>query len=370
MFDSERSTRLPYRLRSGLLLIGLLFCGLLRSQSLEDGLVFYAPFDGSPINLVEWNKPTNHGARLVEDKFGRPNRAMAFDGLDDYLDYGDVLNLGQSNFSISLWFKLEDDFAGASSKYAGAVLGKGIRSRSLVHDWGFGLITGQDFDNQADAPQLWSAFRMSNRARYGLRYPLAESSATEHDWHHLVVIRSGMDLQFYLDGKPVENSYANQGVEERAVNLHMDGPFTIGTWLNQHTLDEAGEASDDFFLGNLDELRVYNRRLSARDIEALHRGFLHGPDGDASADVPSTELDIVAYPNPTTSMLYVTFPNAAPRRAFVLDASGRRMRYLQLQNEREEIPVSGLAPGNYFLSVEENGRRIVKQFVKVGAVIP
>ena len=89
--------------RALLLALGLTWLFLpLTAQNLTSGLVFYAPFDGNAVNLVDWVKPVNTGAGLTTNKFGETNKAIQFDGENDLLDYGNILSLGKSSFTISV----------------------------------------------------------------------------------------------------------------------------------------------------------------------------------------------------------------------------------------------------------------------------
>lgn len=76
-------------------------------QRIEEGLVFYAPFDGSTINLVGWEKPDNHGIRFVADRHDIAHQAVAFNGLNDFLSYAPIPALTTRNASLSVWLKAE-----------------------------------------------------------------------------------------------------------------------------------------------------------------------------------------------------------------------------------------------------------------------
>lgn len=340
------------------LVIGFLLLTSLRSQGVQDGLVFYAPFDGSTVNLVGWDKPVNHGASFVANKFGEPNRAMAFDGLQDYLDYGNILNLGRSNFSISLWVKVAGFYAGEAYGLGGKIINKGLDAPSHDGFRGFGVraVAFADSGNNFRFITANGTVRDGNpKVQYTDKFGLEVDT-----WYHLVLTRSGKFTQLYLN-----NELIITGVAPEVANVDHFGPFAVGALLPE----EAGEASE-FFHGQLDELRIYNRRLSARDIHTLYEQFTLGEVGPTKNVPPEIPLTLKVYPNPASRLLYLEFSAAADRKLSILDPMGRRIRYQRMAGQKEEIPVAGLPPGTYFLRIEEGNRVVTKQFLKTGAVLP
>ena len=70
-------------------------------------------------------------------------------------------------------------------------------------------------------------------------------------WHHIAYVKSGSSNYLYIDGTQVATS-------------------TTATDTAAATIINAGRAaSGNYFAGNVDEVRVYNRALSATEINAL-----------------------------------------------------------------------------------------------------
>ena len=80
---------------------------LLKSQTLNDNLLSYYPFNG---NVDDESGNANHGtvygATLTEDRFGNANSAYSFDGVDDYI----IKNAEDINryFTITGWIYISD----------------------------------------------------------------------------------------------------------------------------------------------------------------------------------------------------------------------------------------------------------------------
>ncbi len=76
-------------------------------------------------------------------------------------------------------------------------------------------------------------------------------------WRHVVAVKSNRRLSLYVDGKRVAESTEFDPLE---YDLSATGPLKIG--FGQH----------DYFNGKMKDLRIYDRALSARDIERMRSG--------------------------------------------------------------------------------------------------
>jgi hypothetical protein len=85
----------------------------------------------------------------------------------------------------------------------------------------------------------------------------------DNKWHHLAVTISGTAITVFVDG--VEKGSCGD-VQPIVYDLGPD------LWVGR---DGAGSATMDFG-GNIDDVRIYNRALSAAEIAALARG-VHAP---------------------------------------------------------------------------------------------
>ena len=82
--------------------------------NLTNGLVGYWNFDGNAQDSSgNGNHGTLNGASLTTDRCGRPDRAYAFDGIDDFVQAGNLIPSYQ-NASISVWVKTTDSPTGVA----------------------------------------------------------------------------------------------------------------------------------------------------------------------------------------------------------------------------------------------------------------
>ena len=72
--------------------------------NLNQGLQLHYSFNGSATDLSEnGNNGIVNGATLVSDRWGNPNGAYRFDGLDDYIEVPNSPSLSFSNDSFTLY---------------------------------------------------------------------------------------------------------------------------------------------------------------------------------------------------------------------------------------------------------------------------
>ncbi len=176
------------------------------------------------------NNGTVSGATLTTDRFGNANSAYSFDGVDDIVNLGPVSTFDQS-YSISLWVKR--DGTGREDW----VLGKGsVASTNQSLHLGF-----RSNDNFIFA--FWGN-------------DLDTEPFTDNDWHHWTCVydatSSGTDRRIYLDGQLVASDNA-------AGSFSGTGDVILG---NTPTVSA-------FFDGSLDELKFYERALSASEVSSI-----------------------------------------------------------------------------------------------------
>src|SRR3990167_7538534 len=225
----------------------------LKDVSLESGLKGYFRMDdgtGSTVvrdssrygNTGTWNgagagnaypqwKTSNGGTNFFNPY------SLSFDGTDDYVGTGTWTNYGEDNFTISAWINATDtsgvkvifDQDGAALPYVTMfVTAAGLLSLDIRNTGGGGA-------------------------------GAASTTNVEGAWHHVVALRSGVDIRLYVDGvKEYNNNIATGNYTSGSVD-------TIGANYN-------GGARRNWFSGLIDDLRVYNRALTLGEVQSLSNG--------------------------------------------------------------------------------------------------
>ncbi len=217
---------------------------------ITEGLVGYWDFEeGEGIIVNDQSGNSNNGTStngpkwatasdLPSDAFVSGKGAMDFDGTDDYVDMGDVLDFGQSDdFTISAWVK--------TTNTNGYVVQK-INSAASIYYY-FGVFSSKLRvklkDVNANNPEMNST-----------------NIVNDGKWHHVVSVRdAGNNLYLYIDGM----SDRAPVVDTTNSTLANDGAFEIG----QRSNGGAGKVPFD---GLVDDVRIYNRALSVEEVRYLY----------------------------------------------------------------------------------------------------
>ena len=208
-----------------------------------EGLVGYWPFDGGAYDESgHGNHGTVYGTTLTEDRLGIPNSAYRFDGVDDYIDFGNDESLKPGlPVTLSGWMLCE------------GLLG----NRILMNNYNDSGYYGVWVSIYPDPWQLVTGFGDGGPRGYQFRRTKHVSPAPTEVWFHFAgVIRGSTDMDIYIDGVNQEGTYSGSG----GPLAYDDSPSIIG-----------GIWGSDRFKGILDEVRIYERALLEEEIQTLYQ---------------------------------------------------------------------------------------------------
>lgn len=191
-------------------------------------------------------------------------QAMEFDGVDDMVSIPhSVSNTLGNTGTISLWVKantlIQDGFAGLISKTTGGSVGKisydihwrGIADPDVIR-FDIGDVSSL---NSVTIPEL------------------------DLNWHHLTFTWDSSSLYAYLDGFQV----ATTSQTVTPVNLNTEVKIGGDTY-------SGDSGTDDFFNGFLSDVRIYDRALTATEVEQLYSG-----SGASTASTGSLNKGLVGH---------------------------------------------------------------------------
>ena len=210
------------------------FC--LSQINLDSGLVAYYPFTGNAGDSGMFgNHGTAMGATLTADRFGNPNSAYSFDGIDDFIDIVNYTNMSPTDaFSISAWIKSDGS---SNVPY--------IYDRIEQND-GFGLRLKNSGDLQLtiNGGQIYVESRCVDM--------------NDGNWHHVFASydRIAGVSKVYLDGILMsrDTSYSSM------ITYTPEPRNGIGG---------IGQNNSNFFEGDIDDVRIYNRALTSCEVLTL-----------------------------------------------------------------------------------------------------
>src|ERR1035438_7855041 len=216
---------------------------------LNTGLVAYYPFNGNA-NDASGNGLDGvvYGATLDTDRFGNSNACYAFAGTGNWIQADIGPSYFSAEFTFGVWVKF-DDF---ESNYPMIVSGNG----SCISWSGMGPAYSASMQHHIyfyQPSHPWGA-------GVQLGGMLSPMTLDVHRWYHLCVTRSGPKFAMFVDGV-----LSSQNTDTNVIQLS-------GSFLQfGNNLPGIGvDGGDSYFHGNLDDIRIYNRALSATEVQALY----------------------------------------------------------------------------------------------------
>ncbi|MCO6435859.1 MAG: LEPR-XLL domain-containing protein [Phycisphaerae bacterium] len=201
------------------------------------------------------------------------NGGLEFDGVDDYIHLNEDLSptLG-GTATVSAWIRTTQTGA-PQSYYSPSIIGNEQSGGTNDIRWGF-------IDNQG---RIGMGVGNDTGAR-------SAEAVNDGEWHHVAFTRNADtgEVAVYVDGELSSTFAGTAGTFQSPL-------FDIGRTVDYN--DAQPETS--YFQGSLDEIRVYDRTLSAAEISQLAGMDVPGaevdqsPMADAGADQVVSEGDLV-----------------------------------------------------------------------------
>ena len=193
------------------------------------GLIAYYPLNGNTNDASGFsNDGTAYGGSYGSDRFGTPDAAFVISEKSDAIDISDF---NQENISVSMWYQYD---------------GTGSFWNTLLY--------GQDSHHHLI---ISHANGSGSAGEIGTYAPGFQGSNTVLDtgtWYHVVLVKEGSQSKLYINNSLV------QTVEDFS---NADFPLTvIGNF--------AATGGTQGALGKLDEIKIYERALTASEVAYLY----------------------------------------------------------------------------------------------------
>jgi hypothetical protein len=305
-------------------------------------LIAHYPFDG---NASDASGNANNGSLVggivsTTDRFGNPNSAYEFNGLNSYVSVPNSASLSSPSTACTQ--------AGWVMLYGVSKVGSGfnpliMKSLETTNAFMYRMV--------ANPTYIGAAFNNWNTHMSG------GQTTPLNEWHHVATVFNSSTLKIYYDGTLVATQPMVMTItaDTRALTIGADVPGVL-----------------EIFFGKIDDVRIYNRALSDADVTQLW--------GGGSTDVASgTPEFFLGYsiPNPASGESRVEFLLESPAsiQLDVFDVAGRRVRNLESgvrpagqnwaswdgrMNDGHQAP-----SGVYFFRLQSGGRVLTSRVVRV-----
>lgn len=249
------------------------------------GLVAYYPFSGNANDESgNGNNGIVNGASLSADRFGNLGSAYGFGGTN-FIEIPDNAVFDAQSFTLSMWFNV-DQFVGS-----------GVFDQAM-----FLISKGQNnFELHLGSPGVSgpTGIRFLPRVGAGANWDTPPAAYTTNRWHHIATAYDPLTggIAVFVDGQM----------------LPLIGPSTLpatpdnsfNTWIGMRNFGTGPSFGTP---ARIDDVRIYNRALSALEVEELFTREAVGDGLAASAQWTPGGLAVrfPAAPNVAYSILYAT----------------------------------------------------------------
>ncbi|MEP4891251.1 MAG: DUF6701 domain-containing protein [Aliiglaciecola sp.] len=230
-------------------------------EDLDSVLVSHWPMDlcsldgasGEVIDIIDGANGTAIDGADIEVN-GKLCQASEYAGNGEHLNIPHNTNFELSNGSIAMWFRIDDLNPPSNTYFNGRAL---FSKDSTGFDSGGGHLTIYVGSNGAI-----KARHQSTSSNYNI-----SSSANliaENQWHHLVYTFGNTGVKIYIDKQLVATNTYTGGISGNPE------PIILGAGAS-HTGDNESAPEDlkDYFMGEIDDVRLYQGQLSQAEVDNL-----------------------------------------------------------------------------------------------------
>jgi hypothetical protein len=199
----------------------------------RDGLVAFYPFTGDATDASDnSNDGTVSGATLTADRYGNPNSAYSFDGVDDFIEVADDATLDITGaITMSAWINVST-----------------LRNSSVLAKFDE---TANDLDG----------YILNITSNDGVVEPILNNNPFRSDsgpsissvWAHYAMTWDGSELKIFING-----------------NLLHTEVYTGVLSVNDNNLIIGDNIVQDSFHGLIDDVTIYNKALTSDEVTQLY----------------------------------------------------------------------------------------------------
>lgn len=285
---------------------------LIISSSLysQTGLIASYPFNSNANDVSGFgNNGIVNGATLTNDRFGNPNSAYLFNGINNYINIGQ--GYSYTSHSFSCW----------------------ARRDSIASNVVISKINNGPFDTQNSELGI-NGFIIGN----GSVWQSVGSTSTTADfsqWTHIVGTYNSLNQKLKI--------YVNGFVDSTTVSGYSD-VTTTDIYIGARPYWSGTSSTTFYFKGAIDDINIYNTTISQQTVDSLYN---FNPTTSINTSIQKSQ--IIIYPNPTNSTFSLS---GIDKNNFeyieVTDLIGR---LLLRTNSFSNIDLSGFEKGVYIYKV-------------------
>lgn len=230
--------------------------------------------------------------------------AITLNGTSQYGVTANNMTFSGGAFTVSVWIKPN----GAQSTF--------FRVLETT------FATGWSINGTSDGSQLQFVINNGSNVTGG--------SLTSGTWELVTAVFDGSLLHLYINGSEVPNNASPTSF----------GPITVPMYFGTY----FGSPGNNLFKGDMDDVCVYNRALSAQDVSDLYNSSV----GCAAQSAPTISSVAVSTTTTTATITWTTNDAASSTVSYGLTSSYGSASTTDALVTSHQIILSGLSPGNLY----------------------
>jgi hypothetical protein len=229
---------------------------------LTDGLVAYYPLNGNALDVSGSGiNGTVVGAVPSTDRFGAARGCYKFGGNGQYI-HASATKLPVAARTISLWF------------YANNV-------QTFPTLLGYGRGCGSSYNLVVNGAGTGGYMLLTHCSGYNVVAPYTTAPVSK--WYHWVVTMDAASSVFYLNGQAIRSRTGITTTSTANTRLSL----AVGCSVNGEV--PYTDANMGYLNGNLDDVRIYRRALSASEVQQLYSYESRFPDVPTITSQPQSQ---------------------------------------------------------------------------------
>ena len=308
----------------------------------SNGLIGWWPFSGNT-NDESGNgyNGTVTGATLTTDRFGNANSSYNFNGTSSKIGFGSSQSLiNLSVFTYSVWL-----YRDPLCKYGAIVIsnyGGNYRGNLL-----FGKVDGNGY----------AQIRLHKLSSFAG----SESSILDNTWTNIVTVKDANSVKIFKDGVLIQNSDITNFTSLNNTSF----PFVVGG---------SGWGNSNYFMGNIDDIGIWNRALTQTEITNLYNANLCYQTitvtdtlvinvKRASLNPLAYTNTIKVYPNPTNDKITIDNGDLSKMTGYsikIYNSIGQQLFQSNITQQQFSLDITQWGGnGLYFMELKDNNGNIV-----------
>lgn len=236
-------------------------------SSVTDGLVAWYELDGNGIDSSgNGHDGVVNGATATTDRDGNAGAAMSFDGTD-FISLGGLdIPSGSDELTLAAWINTNEF----------------DQRRILSKATGIGTEDHYFMLGTIGSGQVRSRLRTGGSVTY-TPYS-APGDIPSNVWTHVAMVYDGTQMRFYVNGIPSDNPSPTSQMSPQPKTGTVDTNVGVNTWIGQNPVGGYS------FVGAIDDVRIYNRSLSAEELQEVMTGVPPEPCAVTGASWSATSV--------------------------------------------------------------------------------